>query len=387
MKKILSIILVSLVFFSKGQNLEIPAFGSDSTFEMITWNIEWFPKNGETTVNYVSEIIGDLEVDLIAMQELDDTIVFNQMISELENYNAYYESGYFAGLAYIYNPEVVQIDTIYEIYTTQPYWRPFPRSPMVMELTFMYDTYIVINNHFKCCGDGYLDMDDQWDEEKRRYDASNLLEEYIRLNFQDKKVIFTGDLNDDIAEASPNNVFTAFLDSPEEYLFTDMDIALGPISNWSYPTWPSHLDHILITEPLFADMLNEGSVTETLLIDQYFDSWYDYDANVSDHRPVAIRIDGDYHVGWEQQNKPESSLIIYPNPTSGNVNIAVNKPHGLKGKINVYSFLGVRLESFDVSNSDNILSWEPENNQSGFYFIELSLEGEVVSKKRVIVTR
>lgn len=387
MRIILTVTLVFLVFMSRGQNLEIPAFGSDSTFEMITWNIEWFPKNDETTVEYVSEIIRDLDVDLIAMQELDDTVVFNQMISDLENYSSYYESGYFAGLAFIYNSEVVQIDTIYEIYTTQPYWRPFPRSPMVMELTFMYDSFIVINNHFKCCGDGYLDINDQWDEEKRRYDASNLLEEYIRLNFQGEKVILTGDLNDDIAEASPNNIFTAFIDNPEDYQFTDMDIALGPISNWSYPTWPSHLDHILITEPLFSDMLNDGSQTETLLLDQYFDSWYDYDANVSDHRPVAIRIDGNYHVGLEQQNITKNSLIVYPNPTSGKVNIMVTESAGLNGIINIYSFLGVKLESFNLSESDNVLSWEPEYNQSGFYFVEYVLDGEVVSKKKVIVTR
>ena len=119
MKKLLFIcFIISFITTALSQNLDIPAFGTDSTFEVITWNIEWFPKNGQTTVDYVKEIIEDLDVDLIAMQELDDTIVFNQMMSQLQNYEAYYESSWFAGLAFIYNSAIIEVDTIYEIYTT-----------------------------------------------------------------------------------------------------------------------------------------------------------------------------------------------------------------------------------------------------------------------------
>ena len=128
--------MISFGFTIQSQDLDIPPFGTDSTFEGVTWNIEWFPNNGQTTVDYVTEIIEDLDVDLIAMQELDDTIVFNQMMYELENYEGYYESSWFAGLAFIYNSAIIEVDTIYEIYTTEPYWRPFPRSPMVMELNY-----------------------------------------------------------------------------------------------------------------------------------------------------------------------------------------------------------------------------------------------------------
>jgi len=95
-----SLLLNILLFFgvvSYGQNLDIPPFGTDSTFEMMTWNIEWFPKNGQTTVDYVSEIIQDLNVDLIAMQELDDTLAFEQMMIDLDQYEGYYKSSWFAG--------------------------------------------------------------------------------------------------------------------------------------------------------------------------------------------------------------------------------------------------------------------------------------------------
>ena len=42
-----------------------------------------------------------------------------------------------------------------------------------------------------------------------------------------------------------------FINDSSAYYFADSDIASGPSSNWSFPNWPSHLDHILITNELF----------------------------------------------------------------------------------------------------------------------------------------
>ena len=69
----------------------------------MTWNIEWFPKNGQNTINYVAEIIEDIDIDVITIQELDDRDLFDQMISSLDGYAGYYDSSWFAGLAFIYN--------------------------------------------------------------------------------------------------------------------------------------------------------------------------------------------------------------------------------------------------------------------------------------------
>ena len=100
-------------------------FGTDSTFEVVTWNIEHFPKNGQTTINYVSDIIEALNVDLLAIQEVEDVSLFNQMIDNLNGYEGYLESSYFAGLAYIYKSGSIVINDIYEIYTTSQYLECF----------------------------------------------------------------------------------------------------------------------------------------------------------------------------------------------------------------------------------------------------------------------
>jgi len=165
-------------------------------------------------------------------------------------------------------------------------------------MDFMGENYFIINNHFKCCGDGALDMNDESDEEKRRYNAVNFLKEYIDTYLSEENVIVLGDLNDDIAESSQNNVFQNVLTDTENYFFVDYSIANGNSLDWSYPTWPSHLDHILITNELFDELDNSDVLT--IKVDEYLEGgWNEYDYNISDHRPVAISfhlnssIDGD----------------------------------------------------------------------------------------------
>ena len=317
------------------QDFEDLDFGTDSTFEVLTWNIEWFPKNGQTTVDYVSEIIQALDIDVLAIQEVDNTDMFDQMLEELTQYEGYYESAWFAGLAYIYKTDVVEINDMYEIYTTSPYWSPFPRSPMVMDMNFMGENIIIINNHFKCCGDGYLNLDDSGDEETRRYIASNLLKEYIDTNFSNDNVMVLGDLNDILTDDPENNVFQMILDDPENYLFADMEIAEGPSSGWSYPTWPSHIDHILITNELFDELENNASDIQTIKIDEYFDGgWYQYDQNVSDHRPVALKLQFneeltvEYMEGW--------NMVGLPVITENN-NYQVQFPYAVEGTLYSYN--------------------------------------------------
>ena len=48
-------------------------------------------------------------------------------------------------------------------------------------------------------------------------------------------------------------------------MFTDYSIAQGNSFQWSFPTYPSHIDHILVSSELFDNVYNE-----VLLIDQWF---------------------------------------------------------------------------------------------------------------------
>jgi exonuclease III len=209
----------------------------------------------------------------------------------MPGYECYFKSSYYGGLAYVYNINTIQINAKYEIFTSQPYWNAFPRSPQVLDCNFMGNNYIIINNHFKCCGDGIINVNNNNDEENRRLQAVTYLKQYLDNTLVGKRVILLGDLNDQLTDNTPNNVFQDFISDNHNYLFTDMIIAEGNSVDWSYPTWPSHLDHILITSELFSDFQNLNSLVSVIRIDDYMGSWNNYENNVSDHRPIGIKLD------------------------------------------------------------------------------------------------
>ena len=274
-------------------------FGTDQTFDVITWNIEHFPKNLSVTVEYAAQIIRGLNADIYALQEIESNSYFEAIIEMLNNddpqntwdgYRATTAS-YYVNLAYIYKTNIIEVSDIYEIYASYDYSREFPRRPLVMEMQWNGTDVYIINNHLKAMGDGYLDMGDEWDEETRRFDACNLLDEYISQNLPDENVIVLGDLNDELTDSQSNNVFVSFLNETDEYDFADMDIAEGSSVYWSYPSWPSHLDHILITNEFFDEFILEDSDIQTLRIDVILDGgWSEYDNNISDHRPVGLKL-------------------------------------------------------------------------------------------------
>jgi endonuclease/exonuclease/phosphatase family metal-dependent hydrolase len=291
MNKIIFLLMISVQLLN-AQSLKDLHFGTDSTFEVLSWNIEWFPKNGQATADSVKTILQSLAADVYALQEIDDTTLLKQVVSTIPGYACHFKSSYYGGLAYVYNTNTVQVNAKYEIYTSQPYWNAFPRSPQVLALTFNNEEYVIIDNHLKCCGDGVIDVNDTSDEENRRLRAINLLKTYIDSIFSNEKVIVVGDWNDLLTDPTHNNVFNSFLND-SDYLFVDFPIALGNSANFSFPTWPSHLDHILISDELFADFSKPNSKLSCIRIDDYMSSWSAYDYNISDHRPIGIKLEVD----------------------------------------------------------------------------------------------
>ena len=59
-------------------------FGTESTLDVITWNIENFPKQNSSTVNYLAELIPLLYVDIIAIQEISSETDFNNLINKFD---------------------------------------------------------------------------------------------------------------------------------------------------------------------------------------------------------------------------------------------------------------------------------------------------------------
>lgn len=353
------IALICATLTASAQNLDELTFGTDSTLDIISWNIEWFPKNEATTADYVGQIINNLNADIYALQEIEDTTLLKETVNALGEYECFFESSWYGGLAYVYNTNTIQLIDQYEIYTAEPYWNAFPRAPQLMEFSYLGEVYYLINNHFKCCGDGEITLNDEGDEEFRRLLAVTYLKEYIDSILPEEKVLVVGDLNDILTDDASNNVFLPFLDDANNYTFTDMDIAQGSSANYSFPTWPSHLDHILITNELF-DIPQQ---TETIKVDEYMMNWNDYDNNVSDHRPVGWRL----HNPNTSSISPMQNVMAQYSTTKEYIEIDFNT--NLGGEfITVYNLEGKLIEKYKIPNTSDKFRFSIANFSAGAYF-------------------
>jgi endonuclease/exonuclease/phosphatase family metal-dependent hydrolase len=317
-------------------------FGDDAHLEFVTWNVENFPKDPNNTPDYVAEVIDELDVDVLALQEVKDTARLRRLVRGLAGFQMYVSPNAddFLPLAYVYKSSTVRINRVYQLFASSSFSREFPRRPLVMEATLAGQRYIVINNHFKCCGDGRL-ASSNWDEERRRKDAIDLLKNYLDGQLPNARVVLLGDLNDELDDAPANNVFQAFLDDTDDYRFTDLAIAQGSSADWSYPPFPSHLDHILVSNELFTALARSGSETRTIRVDDFLSGGFNqYEFFITDHRPVGLKLDVGISVGVEATARPAATPFrLRPNPVRAHAHFsfpALEAP----GELRLYNSLG-----------------------------------------------
>jgi len=295
MAKIIIVLGLFVIFISCAKNTSLNSpeqsfdVGTDSTLDIITWNIKSFPKQNDITIDYLVELIDFMNVDIIAMQEIGSEIDFNKLVNKLDGWTGYRANSayYNIDLAYLYKLNIT-INKLYEIEELDDY--NIPRTPLLLEIYWEGENIYIINNHFKALGDGIIDNVYN-DEEYRRQQASILIKNYIDSNFDDENVIVLGDFNDELTDQNSANVFMSFIEDSENYKFVDMSIAVGSSYNLSYPSYLSHIDHILITNELFDEFKNPGSNIQTIHLENYFDDgWNDYENYISDHRPVGLSL-------------------------------------------------------------------------------------------------
>jgi endonuclease/exonuclease/phosphatase family metal-dependent hydrolase len=268
----------------------VHAVGDDASFEAITWNLHNFAEDANSKeVALVAQAIAGMGADVVALQEIAQPARFDQMLEQLPGWSGYQaESDRYQNLGYVWLDSTVTVHAVREIFTGDGL--AFPRSPLVLEVSWGDLDVLLINNHLKCCGDGQLDTSDEGDEETRRLAAMQQLEAWIDAEHPDDPVILLGDLNDLLTDPEPHNVFEPVLSRPDLYAFADLAVAEGPAAGWSWGPGQSHLDHILVTDELFGALAADGAACYTVLIDRTVDG--SYRDQMSDHLPVVVVLPG-----------------------------------------------------------------------------------------------
>jgi len=252
-------------------NWNIPAENQWDEIEVMTWNIKVFPLTNNT-INYVNEIISDILPDVIAFQEINNSTAFNTLANSLPAYE-FINSG--SGLALAARSDVLEIDSYTTLFPGAGYefaWR----YPLKVDLSWVCGlnsaSIQIINVHLKSGGDT--------EDFNRRFASCEYLSEYVNDHPNDN-IIILGDYNDEITDSQNNNSLWPLVSDDA------IEFATDPIANIdyyaSYPSWPSFIDHIAVSTPLF-DELTIGNI-KTIRVDDYTGYSF-YHNNISDHRPV-----------------------------------------------------------------------------------------------------
>lgn len=241
-----------------------PAFANNE-LNVVTWNIERFSAS-RTDFSKVKSLVNDLDADIIAVQEVNSISDFNLLASELPEWTGYaFDVGGQPDLGFLVKTDAFQ--EIGNVYNAVDLW---PRDALGIDVKHASGLEVtLLNIHLKCCGDP--------GDKDSRIASSNSLKNYIDQNLSTKAVILLGDFNDEISSTS--SPFQNFKDDAGDYRFADIGIAAGSSANFSYPSWPSHIDHILITDELF----DKVGLVQTIKPESCVSN---YDDDVSDHRPV-----------------------------------------------------------------------------------------------------
>lgn len=264
----------------------VPALGSVGAIDVATWNIENFPK-GVSTIAFVADLVASMDLDLIALQEIEDVAAFEELDARLLEYEGLlsthtYGNGSYQKVGFLYRTGLVTLREPTLLFTEMGY--ELPRPPLEVRVHVddgVHPTFdmVAIVLHLKAGFD---------DEDRARRDAAiRALEAHVAalVAAGDDRVMVLGDYNEILTSSAGRATMAPWLDAPAAYqVHTD---ELAQLGGFSFIPFQTVLDHIVTTSGL-SDQLAGNSAAIPRLDQQTFN----YESAVSDHLPVWIGIPG-----------------------------------------------------------------------------------------------
>jgi len=287
--------------FGEIQNaVTIPARGAASTFDVGSWNIEWFgdtangPSNETLQLQNARDVITGTDFDVWGLAEIVSTSQFNSLKSQLPGYAGFLanDASVTSGSSYytsseqkvgiLYKSALMSLQQARIILTGSDdafAGRPPLEVKLRVTLSGTTQDIVVIVLHAKCCDDAT-----SW---QRRSTAAGALKSYLDSSYPSQKVIVIGDFNDDLdtsitsGHASP---YQAFVNDSADYRFPTKALSDAHIA--TTVDYPDTIDQHLVTNELYAQYV-AGSV-QAYRVDSYISS---YGTTTSDHYPILSRYD------------------------------------------------------------------------------------------------
>lgn len=364
------------------------SISKDLTFEVATWNIEWFgnasdgPEDDELQFQNVKTLITTLDADVYALQEISNPDMFAALDEELEEYE-----GVLAGFdqvqktAYLYKTSTIEsLET--DLVTTGmvtsdwangrfPFYFRFNATINGVEKEFN-----VFNIHAKAFGES--------SDYTQRVNASTQLKSYLDVFHEDDNVIVLGDFNDEILQSTNEGNASPYqnFDLDEEYTIVTKSLEEAGYTSYSSN---SMIDHIIISSEL-TDEYFEG--TERVENPNYIGSFL---SQTSDHYPVWVRFE------WGElvDNETETEIAVgfhleqnYPNPFNPSTVINYQVPSNGLVTLEVFDLTGrivATLVNRVMPAGEHQAVFDASGLSSGVYMYRLVAGNQVLTRKMMLI--
>ena len=305
-----------------GDDLGIP---KTETFDIVAWNIEWFgdennspaagsPNADDIQKDSVKTILLKLDADIIAVEEITDLALFDQMVNELTGYDyilsnatSYPGSADAQHVGFIYKTSTVVPDTLESralLSTIHPLYNGgdasaltgYPDDPTRFwasgRLPYMLVADVTNNDVTKRLhvvavhARANSGSDAQARYDMRKYDVE-VLKDSLDAHFADANLIMLGDYNDDLDFTVAD--ITSTVSSYEAYMvdtaaYEPLTLTLSEQGFRSYVFRENMIDHIIVSD----ELADEFIPTSARVGYEFYDS--DYSSTVSDHLTVSARF-------------------------------------------------------------------------------------------------
>jgi len=367
----------------------------DSTFDVVTWNVEWFGSDSrgpdpDLQIANVIEVVEAIDAELYAFQEISNRSLFFDMAESLENYRgfvSFYSQQ--QQTAYLFKTSVVDSLDSGELREGQNDfdWASgrfplfFDFNATIGETTQRITSY---NFHAKALADR--------GSYNRRSQAAASLKEFLDNTKADDNVIVLGDFNDQLnfstynQEESPYSVFL----QDENYFAVTKSLEDDGFASYLVGQFRSMIDHIVVTNALIEGHLDDSQRVENTSYIENFTS------TTSDHAPVWSRFRLTQDIG-DQPQEPEipqdEDIIVfqnYPNPFQDRTTISFSIRESENAEIVIFDMMGRTVAQIvpegTLQSGKNEFTFDASGLSSGLYVYKVELEsGASETGKMVLI--
>lgn len=383
-------------------NLESrPELTSDDTFEIVTWNLEWFgntrngPDDEELQARNAATVMTRIDADVYALQEITSKPALKALANRLTGYRSFAAEHIQIEqkTAFIYKTSTIDSLFASPINTFQDRDDWAQRLPFKFTLTFQSggesQRLNIVNIHAKANTGNFSE---QLESYQKRMRAADDLHRYMSELSPNEFIILAGDYNDDVDVSIFDNRPTPYDDFVnDDRNFRVLTANLSEEGRRSTVGFSDMIDHISISDELFGSFI-AGS-QQVFRADDIIS---DFGNTTSDHFPVMSVFDFSSgtvdNESVESKNIPGSISLRqnFPNPFNPSTTILFNINKASRVSLKIYDILGRQVaapvlnENFSAGNHQ--VTFRANNLSSGVYVYRLSVSNGIsITRKMTLI--